>query len=88
MADVTPLYGFPYLELGDPPDLAAGTENLATAVETKIAAMNTIPTEVLFTGSGTWTKPANLKAVWVRVIGGGGGGGACGTTGAAQGSIG
>lgn len=40
MADTTPVYGFPFLELGDPPDLAAGTENLAQAVETKIIAMD------------------------------------------------
>lgn len=38
--DTTPVYGFPYLELGDPPDLAAGTEDLATAIETKIIAMD------------------------------------------------
>lgn len=36
MADVTPVYGLPYLELADPPDLAAGTENLATEVETEL----------------------------------------------------
>lgn len=35
MPDTTPIYGFPYLELGDPPDLAAGTEDLAAAVEAK-----------------------------------------------------
>jgi hypothetical protein len=40
MADTTPVYGFPFLELGDPPDLAAGTEDLATAIETKIIAMD------------------------------------------------
>jgi hypothetical protein len=88
MANTTPLYGFPYLELGDPPDLASGTEDLATAVETKISAMTTTPTQVLFTANGTYTKPANLKAVWVRVIGGGGAGGASGTTGVGTGSAG
>lgn len=36
MADSTPVYGLPYLELGDPPDLAAGTENLAVDVETEL----------------------------------------------------
>ncbi|HEY9415885.1 MAG TPA: hypothetical protein VIQ30_14070 [Pseudonocardia sp.] len=40
MADTTPVYGFPFLELGDPPDLAAGTKNLAQAVETKIISMD------------------------------------------------
>jgi hypothetical protein len=36
MADTTPIYDLPYLELGDPPDLAAGTEDLATAVEAEL----------------------------------------------------
>lgn len=40
MADTTPVYGFPYLELGDPPDLAAGTEDLATAVEAKFITVD------------------------------------------------
>jgi hypothetical protein len=40
MADTTPVYGFPFLELGDPPDLAAGTENLAQAVETKFVSVD------------------------------------------------
>jgi hypothetical protein len=40
MADTTPVYGFPFLELGDPPDLAAGTENLATAIESKFISVD------------------------------------------------
>jgi len=40
MADTTPVYGFPFLELGDPPDLAAGTEDLALALETKLVAVD------------------------------------------------
>lgn len=35
----------------------------------------------LFTSSGTWTKPAQLRCVEVWVVGGGGGGGAAGATG-------
>lgn len=35
----------------------------------------------LFTSSGTWTKPAQLRCVEVWVVGGGGGGGASGSTG-------
>jgi len=34
------------------------------------------PTVQVFTSSGTYTKPAGLKAAWVRLVGGGGGGGA------------
>lgn len=40
MADVTPVYGFRFLELGDPPDLAAGTKNLATDVENKLVSVD------------------------------------------------
>lgn len=32
-------------------------------------------TRQIFTASGTWTKPAGAKTVWVRAVGGGGGGG-------------
>jgi hypothetical protein len=34
----------------------------------------------VFTGSGTWNKPAGLKAVMVRLVGGGGSGGGCAAT--------
>jgi len=30
---------------------------------------------VIYSGSGTYTTPANVKAIWVRIVGGGGGGG-------------
>jgi hypothetical protein len=40
MADVTPIYGLPYLELGDPPNLAAGTKNLADAVEDELGRID------------------------------------------------
>lgn len=39
------------------------------------------PTMQVFTGSGTWTKPAGCRAVIVEVQGAGGGGGGAGTTG-------
>ncbi|MGH9250261.1 MAG: hypothetical protein ACRD0W_12165 [Acidimicrobiales bacterium] len=42
----------------------------------------------IFTGNGTWTKPAGARFVRVRMVGGGGGGGVGGTTSAAQGSCG
>lgn len=37
MPDTTPIYGLPFLELGDAPDLASGTEDLALAVETALS---------------------------------------------------
>jgi hypothetical protein len=40
----------------------------------------------IFTASGTYTKPAGLKAVMVRLVGGGGAGGGTAATGASSGS--
>lgn len=77
MADTTPTYGFPYLELGDPPDLAAGTHDLATAVEGKfvtvdaaIAAINGLAPAVVRsttdeTGFTNTTFDAGLTSVGV-----------------------
>lgn len=72
MADTTPTYGFPFLELGDPPDLAAGTEDLATAVEAKfvsvdakIALLNAKPIMV----SAACTTDVNLTTTEVDVTG-------------------
>lgn len=42
----------------------------------------------VFINSGTWTKPANAKSVYVEVVGGGGAGGGSATTGATQASMG
>lgn len=62
MADTTPTYGFPYLELGDPPDLAAGTHDLAAAVETKLvsvdAAISAINALSVAIASEATTQPA------------------------------
>jgi len=41
---------------------------------------STVPTIQAFTGSNTWTKPANLKYVVVRLVGAGGGGGGSSAT--------
>lgn len=40
MASTTGTYGFPFLELGDAPNIAQGLEDLAEAIETKIIAMD------------------------------------------------
>jgi hypothetical protein len=40
MADTTSVYGFPYLELGDGPNLAAGLKDLAEAIETKFISVD------------------------------------------------
>jgi hypothetical protein len=43
--------------------------------------LSTVPhtVQVFTSGSGTYTTPANCKAIWVRMAGGGGGGGGTGT---------
>jgi len=38
--------------------------------------------QVFTSGSGTYTTPANVKAIWVRAVGGGGGAGGTGSAGA------
>lgn len=88
MAGTTPNKALPYLGLGDAPDIAKGLQDLATAVDTHLTRMDTQETQQVFTADGTYTKPAGLKAVRVRVQGGGGGGGAAGGTVAAQASCG
>lgn len=42
MANTTPVYGIPYLELADPPNLATGTQNLATEVETELIRIDAL----------------------------------------------
>ena len=88
MPGTTPVYGFRYQLLSDAPHGPNLGLQGFTDVENKIVTMDTASTMQFFTVSGTWNKPANLKAVRVRVVGGGGAGGASGTTGAAQGSAG
>jgi hypothetical protein len=71
----TPTYGLRYEDLGDPPDGAALGQHLAEDVEAQLTRMDTVSSMQVFTANGTYTKPPNLKAVRVRLVGGGGGGG-------------
>lgn len=47
MANTTSVYHLPYLELGDAPDLAAGTKNLADAVEAQLITVNNAVANIL-----------------------------------------
>lgn len=80
MPSSTPTYGWPIPSLGDDPDVPADVGALANAIEDKIETLDLAPVVQVYTSSSTWTKPANLKYVKVRVVGGGGGGGQAGTT--------
>lgn len=51
MADSTTRYSFPYLEPGDPPDIAGGLQDLAEAVETSLGSVEDE------TASKTYEKP-------------------------------
>lgn len=42
MADTTPIYGLPFLELGDAPNIASGLEDLAVANETELARIDAL----------------------------------------------
>ncbi len=45
------------------------------------ASTSSVPTNIqVFTSNGTWTKPAGISSVYVKVVGSGGGGGTVGTT--------
>ena len=53
-------------------------DHALTSVPYAIRAAETdsgIPQTIVFTSSGTWTKPSGLKYIEVEVVGGGGGGG-------------
>jgi hypothetical protein len=84
----TAAYGFRFPDAGDPPDGPTQIQHLAEDVEAKIAKTDNVNTLQRFTVNGTYTKPADLKAVKVRLVGGGGGGGSAAGTGAGQASAG
>jgi hypothetical protein len=65
------------------PVLPAGTptgNQAVSATQAAALANGTYRTVQIFTGSGTYTAPAGLVRVKVRVVGGGGGSGGCGAT--------
>lgn len=59
------------------------SSRLSTA-ETNITALQTMNNMTVFTANGTWNKPAGIKGVWVRMVGGGGSAGGCAATGVGE----
>lgn len=88
MPGTTPTYALRFPLLSEAPDGPAQIQNLALDVEAQLARMDTVQSQQVFTSSGNFAKPANLKGVWVDVGGASGGSAGAGTTGAAQGSAG
>lgn len=75
---------------GTPAQIDAG-DTASAGVSTSVAREDhqhafpaPTPTTQVFTSGGTWTKPAGLRWVRVRAVGGGGGGGGVATTAAGQ----
>lgn len=71
MADTTPVYALPFLELADPPDIAGATEDLATAVETELiridaAVVGLTRVQYAYRTSDVLTP---LSAAWGNVTG-------------------
>lgn len=81
-------YALPYPGLSDQPHGPNQIQALAVALDPILTRMDTQPIAAVFTSNGTYTPPAGLKAVRVRVQGAGGGGGAAGGSLAAQASTG
>lgn len=63
------------LSVGGLPDGTVNTAELADSAVTPVKMSGNAPAITVYTsGSGTYTTPANAKAIYVRMIGGGAGG--------------
>jgi hypothetical protein len=61
MANTTANYALPYLELADPPNLATGTQNLATAVDTQLLRIDAKP--MILSAAATATQDLTTTEV-------------------------
>jgi len=61
-----------------------GTQFILVGGSVSVATTYAHTVTVYASGSGTYTTPANVKAIWVRLVGGGGGGGGSATSNASQ----
>jgi hypothetical protein len=61
MANTTANYALPYLELADPPNLATGTQNLATAVDTQLTRIDAKP--MILSAAATATQDLTTTEV-------------------------
>jgi hypothetical protein len=86
----TPTYAFPYPEGSDDADMAGALEDLADAVDTELLNRATRTSVQRFTTAGghTYTPSANIKGVYVEIMGGGGAGGGPPSTSSTQASAG
>ena len=75
-------YTSPITQVIAPGQGTVTTTSLASGFTLPVASggtgLTTVPhtVQVFTSGSGTYTSPANVKAIWVRCVGGGAGGGA------------
>lgn len=77
--------GIEYPDSSDSVDIGA-FQTLADDVNALLIGPTTAYLRNAYSSSSTWTKPANLKGIWVRVVAGGGAGGGAGAAASGQGS--
>lgn len=70
MADATPIYNLRYLGLGDAPDLAAGTENLATDVEAKFVTSDAAIAAITNLSPTVGSSTANVSTTSATFVAG------------------
>lgn len=90
MADVTPNYNLPFLELADAPDIASGLEDLATAVDTQLVRKDTAQKVTVTSTSGNFVKSTSpvARTIIVELVGPGGPSGGLAGAGSGQGESG